>query len=92
METQKRTAVANAAAELMPFDISRLSARVQNPLASPIYLSKANPPLMTIESIYVPPASTSGIPGEWRFDDQNSCYEQWFYITAASGDFGLRTW
>lgn len=88
-DSDKRTAVANTAAVLFPFDGSRSKFSIQNPLASPIYISKTNPPTLAPPAIKVPKAGDAG-DGEHTIDGDG--YEAWYYITAASGDFTVIWW
>lgn len=86
----KVTAVANTAAQLVPADSFRNGARVENPLAVPIYVSTASTPTSGPPSITVPPVDAYGNPGWYTFD--GTCIEQWFYKTASAGDFTVTTW
>lgn len=90
MITQKVTATANTAAQLFAFDSGRIGARVQNPFAVPIYLSKNVTVPTDASSIYVPAVNSRGDPGEYVFD--GPAYEEWWYKTTVSGDFGLQMW
>ena len=92
MDTSKITLIANQAIELLAFNINRIGARIQNTIAAPLYISKTNPPPMTVESIILAPASDPAKPTEYRFDDQQTCYEQWFVKCALAGDVGVRVW
>lgn len=89
MLQQLITASANTAGTLLTAGI-RSGGRVENYLASPIYVSRTNPPVMGAPSIRVPPVNASGDCGVYTFEAPPQ--EDWFYKTAGSGDFGVVTW
>lgn len=90
MQATKITAVANTAAPLMALDGGRTGAAVQNPLASPIWLSRDPLCPMASPSIRIPAVNSRGDVGELVFDGPS--YEAWYYQTSVSGDFTLVTW
>lgn len=89
MFTDALTAVANTAAKLLDYDLTRLGAAFSNPLSAPIYVSKTNPPPISSASIIIPAATTAGA-GQYIFEGQP--YEEWWFITAVSGLFNRRMW
>lgn len=88
MNLYKVTAVANVAGVLLT-TMSRAGGRIQNPFSVPIWLDVQSNPAYGPPSICVPAANAAG-PGEYIFDDQP--YQDWWYKTAASGDFAMQTW
>lgn len=90
MITTKVTAVANTPAQLVPLDGGRIGVRVQNPFNVPIYLSRNTSVPIDASSIYVPAVNSRGDPGEYVFD--GPAFEEWWYKTTVSGDFGLQMW
>lgn len=84
------TAVANTAGVLMPANTFRNGAYIENPLASPVYIDQSSNPAYAPPSMTIPPVDVNGIPGFSQFP--GNCTEQWYYKTAASGNFTLWTW
>lgn len=88
MNLFKMTAVADTPGILLT-TTSRAGGRIQNPFSQPIWLDQTNNPPYGPPSICVPAANAAG-PGEYIFDAEP--YQDWWYKTAASGDFAMQTW